>query len=119
MTRVSGDVVAVIGAGGKTSLIVGLGYELAESGWRVLATATFPFAAHQLELMPGALPIGAGPDAISDALTEYKFVFLYHSIQRLKEAQKEWQEALALEPENKSIQMYLSMYDYEPQSKVV
>ena len=26
---------AFIGAGGKTSLMVGLGYELAEAGWRV------------------------------------------------------------------------------------
>lgn len=39
---------------------------------------------------------------------------LYHSQQRLRDAYKEWQEALALEPENKSAQMYLSMFEYEP-----
>ena len=40
---------------------------------------------------------------------------LYHSTQRLKEAQREWEEALALDPQNKSAQMYLSMLEYEPQ----
>lgn len=39
---------------------------------------------------------------------------LYHSQQRLREAFKEWQEAIALEPDNKSAQMYLSMFEYEP-----
>ena len=39
---------------------------------------------------------------------------LYHSLQQLKDAYREWQEALALDPENKSAQMYLSMLEYEP-----
>ena len=39
---------------------------------------------------------------------------LYHSTQKLKEAHREWQEALALDPDNRSAQMYLSMYDYQP-----
>lgn len=39
---------------------------------------------------------------------------LYHSQQKLREAYREWQEALALDPDNKSAQMYLSMYEYEP-----
>lgn len=78
----SGDVVAFIGAGGKTSLMVGTGYELAEQGWRVLATSTVPLDAHQLELMPRALPISVGAEAVSNALTQDKFVFLYETIQR-------------------------------------
>jgi tetratricopeptide (TPR) repeat protein len=40
---------------------------------------------------------------------------LLHAQQRLKEALREWQEALALDPENKSAQMYLSMLEYDPQ----
>jgi tetratricopeptide (TPR) repeat protein len=39
---------------------------------------------------------------------------LYHSLQKLKEARRLWEEALTQEPENKSAQMYLSMLDYEP-----
>lgn len=77
-----GEVVSLIGAGGKTSLMVGLGYELAEAGWRVLATTTLSMNAHQLELMPRAMPLSAGPDTISDALTHDKFVYLYGSIER-------------------------------------
>jgi len=38
---------------------------------------------------------------------------LYHSLRKLKEAYREWKEALLLEPENKSAQMYLSMFEYE------
>jgi molybdenum cofactor cytidylyltransferase len=79
---VPGDVISFIGAGGKTSLLVALGYELAESGWRVLATTSVPMEAHQLELMPYAMAASAGADAISQALTEYQFVFLYDTIQR-------------------------------------
>lgn len=77
-----GEVVSLIGAGGKTSLLVGLGYELAEAGWRVLATTTLSMSAHQLELMPRAMPLSAGADAISDALTHDKFVYLYGTIER-------------------------------------
>ena len=43
---------------------------------------------------------------------------LFHSQQKLREAHREWQEAVALDPENKSAQMYLSMFDYEPQSRL-
>ena len=43
-----GDVVALIGAGGKTTLMVGIGYELAEAGWRVLATTTARMPEEQL-----------------------------------------------------------------------
>ena len=38
---------------------------------------------------------------------------LYHSLQRLREAHREWQEALTLDPESKSAQMYLGMVDTE------
>ncbi len=72
-----GDVAAFVGAGGKTALLVGLGYELAEKGWRVLATATMDILAEQLDLYPHAMPYDSGAEAISQALNEYKFVFLY------------------------------------------
>jgi molybdenum cofactor cytidylyltransferase len=79
-----GDVVALVGAGGKTSTMVSLGYELAEAGWRVLATTTTRIGQDQLELMPHALTPEAGSEAISAALTEDGFVFLYGSIRENK-----------------------------------
>lgn len=72
-----GDMIALIGAGGKTSLMVGIGYELAELGWRVLATSTTPMPAEQIRLMPAALSIDSEADSISAALNEARFVFLY------------------------------------------
>ena len=36
---------------------------------------------------------------------------LYHALQKVREAHREWQEAIVLDPENKSAQMYLSMID--------
>lgn len=38
---------------------------------------------------------------------------LYHSVRKLREAYREWKEALLLDPANKSAQMYLSMFEYE------
>ena len=75
-----GDVVAFIGAGGKTSLMVALGYELAECGWRVLATTTTGLSTSQLDLFPCAMPAFANPRAISQALTERQFVLLHDQI---------------------------------------
>ncbi len=75
-----GDVVSFIGAGGKTSLMVSLGYELAEAGWRVLATTTTTIAKEQLPLFPCALPADTNPRAISQALTEKQFVLLHAEI---------------------------------------
>ena len=55
------DVVAFIGAGGKTSALINLGHELTQLGWRVLATTTTSVRAEELELMPWALTPGEGP----------------------------------------------------------
>jgi molybdenum cofactor cytidylyltransferase len=74
---VRGDVVAFTGAGGKTSALIGLGYELQEAGWRVLATTTTCIAEEQLPLMPHYMRYDAGMNAISLALTQHGFVFLY------------------------------------------
>ena len=75
-----GDVVAFIGAGGKTSLMVGLGYELAEAGWRVLATTTTKLSTDQLDLFPCTMAAHAASQSISQALTEHQFVLLHEQI---------------------------------------
>ena len=93
---VPGDVVAFIGAGGKTSLMVGLGYELAEAGWRVLATTTASLSQDQLSLFPCAMPCTADPQWISRALNEHQFVLLHEEIQggRIYGPSLEWTEQL-------------------------
>lgn len=75
-----GDVVAFVGAGGKTSTIINLGHELAELGWRVLATTTTTISEDQLHLLPNAVSPEVGSDAISDLLNTHGFVFLYDRI---------------------------------------
>jgi len=81
---VRGDVIAFIGAGGKTSTLVNLGHELKESNWRVLATTTTRIAEEQLQLFPHVLHFESGTDAISQALTEHGFVFIYDRIEKGK-----------------------------------
>ncbi len=75
-----GDVVAFVGAGGKTSLMVSLGYELAEAGWRVLATTSTQLASEQLALFPCRLPADTDARSISQALGEKLFVVLHGEI---------------------------------------
>lgn len=78
-----GDIVAFTGAGGKTSALIRLGRELAAEGWRVLGTTTTRIAADELALMPASLNISGQsirPEAISRALNQHGFVFLYHSV---------------------------------------
>ncbi|MDZ4669370.1 MAG: selenium cofactor biosynthesis protein YqeC [Phototrophicales bacterium] len=77
-----GDVVAFIGAGGKTATLLRLGDELTALGWRVLATTTNSLSADKLALMPRAMSTHAGEYAISQALSETGFVFLYDAIKQ-------------------------------------
>ncbi len=75
-----GDVIAFTGAGGKTSAMVALAHELAEMGWRVLATTTTKIGRDQLDLMPVVLNADADELTISAALAERGFVFLHSEI---------------------------------------
>lgn len=75
-----GEVVSFIGAGGKTSLLVSTGYELAEVGWRVLATTTTHLTEEQLGFFPCTLQADADASAISQALSDHQFVLLYDEV---------------------------------------
>ncbi|MBI5669410.1 MAG: putative selenium-dependent hydroxylase accessory protein YqeC [Chloroflexi bacterium] len=81
---VPGDVVAFVGAGGKTSTLIALGHELAEAGLRVLATTTTRIGADQLDLMPYAARLDTSMAAVSLALNDHRFVFLYDDIRQNK-----------------------------------
>ena len=77
---VRGDVVAFIGAGGKTTALVTLGHELAELGWRVLATTTTHVRPSELDLMPALADVSAPSDEVADKLHRHGFVFLHGEI---------------------------------------
>jgi molybdenum cofactor cytidylyltransferase len=79
-----GDVVSFVGAGGKTSTLLALGKELADAGWRVLATTTTRLAADQLNLFPEALPADVPRASLVRALDEKRFICLYHDIEQGK-----------------------------------
>lgn len=74
-----GDVVAFVGAGGKTSALFRLAHELREDGWRVLGTTTTRVAMYEVEQAPFWTPLRAdmSPSQIREWLNEHGFVFLY------------------------------------------
>ncbi len=72
-----GEVVALTGAGGKTSTLIALAHELADDGWRVLATTTTRIAEDELQRMPHTLQPEAGAAAISSSLEQHRFTFIY------------------------------------------
>ncbi len=120
-----GDVVAFVGAGGKTSALIGLGYELSESGWRVLATTTTTLSEEQLNLFPYAMRYDAGAQAISQALNQNSFVFLYDRIAsgKVHGVTVEWtpqlldtidSDVLLIEADKSNGMPLKAPYDYEP-----
>lgn len=74
-----GDMVAFVGAGGKTSALFRLAHELRGDGWRVIGTTTTRLARHEIQNVPCSMAVGGGtsPAAIRACLDEHGFVFLY------------------------------------------
>ncbi len=69
------ELVAFTGAGGKSSLMVRLGYELAGAGRRVLVTTTTKMGREQLEDLP-AICRSPALDAVTVALSTHPLVAL-------------------------------------------
>jgi probable selenium-dependent hydroxylase accessory protein YqeC len=74
------DVVAFVGAGGKTSLLVALGAELHALGWRVLATTTTRIGQDELGLFPQAFHDADNPQDFKANLDHRGYVFAYSDI---------------------------------------
>ena len=74
-----GDVVAFIGAGGKTSALFRLAEELRNEGWRVLATTTTALNTHEIQRAPLAAKLSRNtkPTEIRAWLDNHGFVFLH------------------------------------------
>lgn len=76
-----GEVVAFTGAGGKTSVMLTLGRELVEVGWRVLMTSTMFLSEDELQRFPQSMYIGSRSDLISSALSRQQMVFMHDRIE--------------------------------------
>lgn len=77
-----GEVVAFIGAGGKTSAMTRLGHELKAQGWRVLASTTTRIAERELLHFPHTLTLDqiSTPQVLSHALSQHGFIFIYERV---------------------------------------
>lgn len=73
-----GDVIAFVGAGGKTSTLMALGAELSQRGWRVLLTTTTRVGRQQLDMLPAIVHTDAPMNLIDRYLKQYRAVFVYH-----------------------------------------
>ena len=74
-----GDVIAFVGAGGKTSALFRLATELRAAGWRVLATTTTRVASAEVRRAPLAARFDEStkPETVRQWLNQHGFVFLY------------------------------------------
>lgn len=75
-----GDVVSFVGAGGKTTALLRLGYELVQDGWRVLATTTTRIGEEQLALFPHHARWNSNllrGLELAELLDTHRFVFVY------------------------------------------
>lgn len=77
-----GDVIAFVGAGGKTSAMFRLAEELSEAGWRVITTTTTRLAGEELRLAPHPHQITEGQDLASlpELVQQYRHVLLFDSL---------------------------------------
>lgn len=81
-----GDVVAFVGAGGKTSALFRLAHELRAEGWRVLTTTTTRMAREEVLGAPLAVRLTrkVTPEMIRQWLSLYGLLFLYGVDQKRK-----------------------------------
>lgn len=76
----AGDIVAFVGAGGKTSAMFRLASELAQQGFRVLSTTTTRISQDELRLAPQHIGFGHGlslPETLPEQLELYRHVFVF------------------------------------------
>lgn len=75
-----GDVVALVGAGGKTSTMFRLADELVQQGWRVVTTTTTRVAQDELSFAPQQVGFGHGmylPKSLPEQLSLHRHVFVF------------------------------------------
>lgn len=79
-----GDVVALVGAGGKTTSLFCLANELVEQGQRVITTTTTRIAQDELPHAPQHIRLDRStrlPETFPDQLEEYRHMFIFSSVE--------------------------------------
>jgi molybdenum cofactor cytidylyltransferase len=78
-----GDIVALVGAGGKTTSLFSLARELTGLGWQVITTTTTRIGQNELQQAPAHLGIDERdglPPQLAGLLAQHHQVFLYRSL---------------------------------------
>ena len=75
-----GDIVAFVGAGGKTSALFRLAEELMGNGWHIVTTTTTRMAASEIEAAPAHLTLQNLTVPLVSHLEQHQHVLLCHSI---------------------------------------
>ncbi len=75
-----GEIVAFVGAGGKTTSMAHLAQELRARGWRVLVTTTTRIGAEQLTLFPATFCTETAEMTLAARLDDKGCVFLYSRV---------------------------------------
>lgn len=91
-----GDVVAFVGAGGKTTAMFKLATELAEQGWRVITTTTTRIAQDELRFAPQRVGFGHGmrlPETLPAQVEQHHHIFVFTKLEsdnKVKGVRPEW-----------------------------
>jgi molybdenum cofactor cytidylyltransferase len=78
------DVVAFVGAGGKTTAMFRLANELAEQNWRVISTTTTRIAQDEMRSAPQVVGFGPGmrlPESLPGQVEQHRHVFVFTKIE--------------------------------------
>jgi molybdenum cofactor cytidylyltransferase len=78
------EVVAFVGAGGKTTAMFRLADELVEQGWRVITTTTTRLAHDEINRAPQQIGVGQAmrvADMLSQQVERYRHVFVFSKLQ--------------------------------------
>lgn len=78
------DVVAFVGAGGKTSAMFRLADELVAQGWRVITTTTTRIAQDEMARVPQQIGVGPAirlPETIARMVEQYQHVFVFTKVE--------------------------------------
>src|SRR5574341_1413340 len=80
-----GDVVAFVGAGGKTTAMFRLADELVAEGWRVVTTTTTRIAQEELNRAPQRIGVGHSmklPPSLSEQIEQHRHVFVFARLEQ-------------------------------------
>ncbi len=79
-----GDIIAFVGAGGKTRSMFRFADELMRAGWRVITTTTTRVSQDELQYAPWRIALGASvrlPDSLADEVERQRHVFVFTKLE--------------------------------------